>query len=355
VTLTGAALAATASCSFAVNVTGTAGGAQNNVTGAISSTEGGVGATASASVTVLAADLTLTGTHVGNFKQGQTGATYTIAVSNQGVAPTVGAVTVVDSLPSALTATAFAGSGWTCALGTLSCTRSDSLAIGASYPPVTLTVNVSGVASASVTNTAVVSGGGETNTSNDSAPDVTSIDAVPPDFSISMTPATNSVKAGLRANYTITLTPLNNVPVSNDIVLPVAGLPLRTSSTFQAVSITPGLNPATDTFVISTTQADPFLASNIGVRELSRYATWLPFVGLLISGVGFRKRIRTKTKAIRPWLVVGLGCSALVLIGCASVLNFQKLGTPPGVYTITVTATSGSVQHSSTVSLTVQP
>jgi uncharacterized repeat protein (TIGR01451 family) len=355
VTLTGAALAGTASCSFAVNVTGIAGGAQNNVTAAISSTEGGVGATASASVTVLAADLTLTGSHVGNFKQGLTGASYTVTVSNQGVAATVGAVTVMDNLPSALTATAVAGSGWTCTLGTLSCTRSDSLATGASYPPVTLTVNVSGVAPASVTNTAVVSGGGETNTSNDSAPDVTNIDAVAPDFSISMTPATNSVKAGVRANYTITLTPLNNVPVSSAIVLSAAGLPLRTSSTFQAASVTPGLNAATDTFVILTTQADPFLASNVGVRELSRYATWLPFVGLLISGIGFRKRVRAKTKAIRPWFVVGLGCCVLVLVGCASVRNFQKLGTPPGAYTITVTATSGSVQHSSTVSLTVQP
>ena len=54
VSLSGAALAAGANCSFSVSVTGTAAGVQNNVTGNITSTEGGNGATASASVTVVA-------------------------------------------------------------------------------------------------------------------------------------------------------------------------------------------------------------------------------------------------------------------------------------------------------------
>jgi large repetitive protein len=355
VSLTGATLAASASCSFAVNVTGIAGGTQNNVTGAIASTEGGTGTTASASIAVLTADLTITKSHVGDFKQGQTGAMYSITASNQGTAATVGAVTVVDNLPSALTATAFGGTGWTCVLGTLTCTRSDALAIGASYPVLTLTVNVSGVAPASVTNTAVVSGGGETNTSNDTATDVTTVDVVPPDFSISMTPTSDSVKAGVPANYTITLTPLNNVPVSSPIVMSVAGLPAKTSSTLQLQSVTPGSHAATDTFVILTTEGDPYLVNNMGVRGFSRYGTWMPFVGLLLSGVGFRKRIRKKTKQARVLLVLGLACCGFGLYGCASARNFQKLGTPPGTYTITVTGTLGNVQHSATVSLTVQP
>jgi uncharacterized repeat protein (TIGR01451 family) len=355
VSLAGATLAASASCSFAVNVTGIAGGAQNNVTGAITSVEGGTGATASASIAVLTADLTITNSNTGDFKQGQTGATYSITVSNQGTASTVGAVTVVDSLPSALSATAFGGTGWTCVLGTLTCTRNDALAIGASYPVLTLTVNVSGVAPTSVTNTAVVSGGGETNTSNDTAVDVTTVDVVPPDFSISMTPTSDSVKAGMQANYTITLTPLNNVPVSNPIAMSVAGLPAKTSSTLQLQSVTPGSSAAMDTFVILTTEGDPYLVNNIGVRGLSRYATWMPFVGLLLSGVGFGKRVRKKTKQARVLLFLGLACCGFGLYGCASARNFQKLGTPPGTYTITVTGTLGNVQHSTTVSLTVQP
>src|SRR5271163_420881 len=360
VILSSATLAATASCSFAVNVTAIAGGAQNNVTSAITSTEGGLGTTASASVTVLTADLTIAKSHAGDFTQGQTGAAYGITVSNQGTAATIGTVSVVDNLPASLTATAIAGTGWTCALSSLSCTRSDVLAIGASYPAITVAVNVSGVAPASVVNTAVVSGGGESNTSNDSASDTTIIDVVPPNFSIAMTPASDTVKAGTRAAFAITLTPLNNVPVSSPISLSVAGLPASASSTLQVASVTLGMNAATDTLVILTTEGDPYLVRNIGIRGQTRYGTWvplagLPLMGLLLAGTSFRKRVRTKIKWARSLLVLGLVCCTTGLYGCASARNFQKLGTPPGVYTVTVTGTLGNVQHSATVTLTVQP
>src|SRR5205085_511104 len=69
------------------------------------------------------ADLTVAKTHTGNFTQGQTGATYTITVSNAGPGPTSSTVTVVDTLPTGLTATAISGTGWTCTLATLICTR----------------------------------------------------------------------------------------------------------------------------------------------------------------------------------------------------------------------------------------
>jgi len=116
-------------------------------------------------------DLTINKSHTGNFTQGQTGATYTITATNSGFAATSGTVTVTDTLPAGLTATAISGTGWTCVLGTLTCTRSDALAVGASYPVITVTVNVANNAAASVTNTAAVSGGGQTNTTNDSDTD----------------------------------------------------------------------------------------------------------------------------------------------------------------------------------------
>lgn len=125
----------------------------------------------------LAPDLTLTKTHTGNFTQGQTGAVYTITVRNAGAGATTAAVTVNDALPAGLTATALSGSGWTCTVGTVSCTRSDSLAAGASWPAITLTVTVSTTAAASVTNTATVSGGGDTTPGNNTASDPTTIGA----------------------------------------------------------------------------------------------------------------------------------------------------------------------------------
>jgi uncharacterized repeat protein (TIGR01451 family) len=135
--------------------------------------------TATDSTTIIqVADLLITKSHSGNFRQGDVGDTYSIVVNNAGPGPSVGTVTVVDTLPTGLTATAISGTGWTCILGTLTCTRVDSLGMSLSYPPITVTVNVANNAPTSVTNTATVSGGGELNTANDSASDPTSITAV---------------------------------------------------------------------------------------------------------------------------------------------------------------------------------
>jgi choice-of-anchor C domain-containing protein len=110
--------------------------------------------------------LTIAKSHSGSFTQGQVGATYTLTVTNSGAGPTAGTVTVADTLPAGLTATALAGSGWACVLGTLTCTRSDALAAGLSYPAITLTVTVSATAPPSLTNTAVATGGGAPAPSN---------------------------------------------------------------------------------------------------------------------------------------------------------------------------------------------
>jgi len=131
--------------------------------------------TATDLTTILKPDVTVLKSHVGNFTRGSTG-TYTITVKNINSTATVGTVTLADTLPSGLTATAISGSGWICTLATLTCTRNDVLSGKASYPPITVTVSVAGNASSPLTNTANVSGGGESNTSNNTATDVTNID-----------------------------------------------------------------------------------------------------------------------------------------------------------------------------------
>jgi uncharacterized repeat protein (TIGR01451 family) len=120
-------------------------------------------------------NLTIAKSHSGAFAAGQTGATYTLAVSNIGQGATVGTVSVNDLLPAGLTATAMTGPGWICALSSLTCVRADVLAGGAGYPGITVTVDVSNSAPASVTNVASVSGGGDTVSSNKIASDTTII------------------------------------------------------------------------------------------------------------------------------------------------------------------------------------
>ncbi len=105
-------------------------------------------------------DLRITKTHSGNFTQGQTGVSYTIIVSNGGTAATAGTVTVTDTLPVGLTATALAGTGWACTLSPVACVRGDALPAGGSYPAITLTANVGASAAATLVNQVTASGGG---------------------------------------------------------------------------------------------------------------------------------------------------------------------------------------------------
>jgi uncharacterized repeat protein (TIGR01451 family) len=97
--------------------------------------------------------------NVGIFSPGQTGAQYSIQIANVGGTTTSGSVTVTDTMPAGLTATNISGTGWTCTLSSLSCTRSDLLIPNSVYPDVSVTVNV-GNTSGTVTNTVTASGGG---------------------------------------------------------------------------------------------------------------------------------------------------------------------------------------------------
>lgn len=126
-------------------------------------------------VTVGAPDLTLTKRHTGNFLLGQQGATYNITVQNVGSSPTTGVVTVTDELPVGLTATALTGSGWRCSLSPLRCTRNDALAAGATYPQLTLTVDVTSDTPATLLNQATVTVEHDSDLANNSATDATEL------------------------------------------------------------------------------------------------------------------------------------------------------------------------------------
>jgi uncharacterized repeat protein (TIGR01451 family) len=123
-------------------------------------------------------DLSVTMAHAGNFQQSQTAATYTMTVQNQGPSVTTGQVALAYTLPNGLTFTGASGTGWSCGYPQSgACARSDALAPGTTYPPITLTVNVSASAPPSVTNIATVSiaGMSDPNPANDTASDPTTI------------------------------------------------------------------------------------------------------------------------------------------------------------------------------------
>ena len=151
-----------------------------------------------------AANLTIVSSHSGNFAQSQTGAAYMLTVTNSGTGATGGLVSVAEIVPSGLTATAISGQGWTCTQPAGPCTRSDSLAAGASYPPIALTVNVAANAPATVLNTATVSSDGALNSVNATATDSTTIAAAAV-LGISKTHSGNFTQGQTGATYTVTV------------------------------------------------------------------------------------------------------------------------------------------------------
>ena len=106
--------------------------------------------------------ITIDATHSpATFAAGSVGNTLTLTVTNVSDAPTDDStVTVTDPIPAGLTATSVTGNGWTCTgTATVSCTRAGVLAPGASYPPITITVDAAPDA-VSTTNTPSVAGHG---------------------------------------------------------------------------------------------------------------------------------------------------------------------------------------------------
>ncbi len=133
--------------------------------------------------------LSITKSHSGNFTQAQTGATYTVTVSNAvGAAATSGTVTVTENVPTGLTLVSMSGqsgSGWTCPSGQNSCTSTNPLAGGSSYGAITVTVNVANNAPGTVTNQVTVSGGGSGSASANDPTTITPSNPPPSSYSFS--------------------------------------------------------------------------------------------------------------------------------------------------------------------------
>ncbi|HUB78984.1 MAG TPA: hypothetical protein VMB03_09325 [Bryobacteraceae bacterium] len=122
-----------------------------------------------------AASLSISKTHSGNFTQGQMGALYAVVVSNAaGAGATSGTVTVTETVPQGMTLASMMGDGWNCQTGSVSCTRSDSLAAGVNYPGITVAVNVANNAATPLVNQVNVSYGGWTSANHTDSTIVTS-------------------------------------------------------------------------------------------------------------------------------------------------------------------------------------
>ena len=192
-------------------------------------------------LTIDGVDLSIEKTSVGTtFAEGVEGR-FNIAVRNNGPGYATGTITVTDNIdPTLLTFVSATGSGWTCnyASPVLTCTFNGPVAPNTNLPPIALRVvpTAAAVTAGTVTNTADVSGDGDTDPSNNSDDATVIVEPEPaPDLTIDKA-AVTTFEVGSNATYEITVTNIGTADTDGVIrvtdTLPT-GLTLVSASGFS--------------------------------------------------------------------------------------------------------------------------
>ena len=210
----------------------------------------------------------------------------------------------------------------------------------------TLTTSTLAVGTSSITATY----SGDTNFATSTSPAVQQV-VQAAGFTLAASPSTVSISApGGSGSTTITITTAGNLKASSvgNFACP-SGLPSGATCTFGAVS-----SSGTVSLSIATMGASAKRSPLFGHHQQLFYAILLPgFLGM-VSVAGRRRTLR----GVRLLsLIVVLGLAALWVAcgsGSTSTTPPPNTGTPAGTSTITVSATSGTLQGKTTFTLTVQ-
>jgi hypothetical protein len=174
------------------------------------------------------------------------------------------------------------------------------------------------------------------------------------DFSISAAPSANSVAAGGSATYTITLAPIGTF--TGTVQLACSGAPAKTTCTLSKSSVTlDESSPAPVTVTVITTaqtvaalSSSPLPKTTFSGSFLWACAGFAPIAGLLL--IKKRRLAAVAGVTVLAWTLVSCGGGSTTGTGGG---GGTIPGTPPGTYTLSVSGTAGSLEHTSTITLTV--
>jgi len=170
-------------------------------------------------------------------------------------------------------------------------------------------------------------------------------------FTIGATPSAVTVNTGGSGTITVTVTP-HSGSFNSAVSLTCSGLPAGLGCTFAPASVTPGASAATSVLTILSTP----VSANGGERRNFLFASWLFGFGLVgMVGIGKIQRRRVVaivvSCALAMMIIISAGCSGKT----ASAVNASSASSPaPQSYSVTLSGASGSVQLSTTVTVTVR-
>jgi hypothetical protein len=162
---------------------------------------------------------------------------------------------------------------------------------------------------------------------------------------------TRTILPGTAVSYTFQVSPVLASTFLYDVGLTAAGLPPGATHSFSPSTLTAGGETATVTLTVQTAS---LVASNTSLLP-SPYKNLLVALGLLFPLLGtkpLRRRLRQLPGMLAVLLFAALSLGAVAgLSGCSNPGFFAQAKT---TYAIAVTATSGTVQRSDSVPLSIQ-
>jgi hypothetical protein len=207
-------------------------------------------------------------------------------------------------------------------------------------------LSISTLASGAHSLTAVYSGDG-----NFAAVTSAGVSETVQDFTVTASSSSQTVQPGGAATYTIPVGLSGGTALPAAVAFSVSGLPSGFTAAFNPASLPAGSTATNVTLTIQVPQTAMLERNMHAGGRLPLLA--LSVLLLPLAGRIGRSRVRLYRLTILAILLVGAG-GAATLTGCGGGGSSGGGSPQPQTYTITVIATSGTLSHSTAVTLTVQ-